>query len=124
MDYRDERSGEGEKRKREKRSRKRGLKGSLCMPSLKGRDASPVSLLERLRELMFRFIMISAISKGSTTETRTRRPGDGAVRRRCHPDTHHSEAIADCIEFFKKSATSPAEKEEAAGAGDGDDNAD
>ncbi|KAL6010353.1 hypothetical protein ACLOJK_000784 [Asimina triloba] len=81
-------------------------KGSfLCMPRLRT-DRVRLSLLERFRAVVFKLIMLSAISKG----------GDDAscssTAAAARPRTHHqysssqyySEAVADCIEFIKKSA--------------------
>lgn len=89
-----------EERKTEKmRGRRKTMKtGSLCIPRMRG--ASPASLLERFREVVFRLIMLSAISKthGSGSSC------GGKASRSCPPDSHYSEAVADCIEFIKKSA--------------------
>ncbi|KAF8410457.1 hypothetical protein HHK36_002986 [Tetracentron sinense] len=60
---------------------------------------SPISLLERFREAVFRLIMLSALSKA------THHSEPVNVPRAYNPlDPHHSEAVADCIEFIKKSA--------------------
>jgi|UniRef100_A0A2N9H458 hypothetical protein len=85
------------------------LKTSLCIPRLKGngctnknKGLSPLTtLLERFREAVFRLIMLSAMSK-ATNHT------ESADVQRCHypiNDPHHSEAVADCIEFIKKKAS-------------------
>ncbi|GFY87879.1 transducin/WD40 repeat-like superfamily protein [Actinidia rufa] len=66
-----------------------------------------VALLDRLREAVFRLIMLSALSKA----TQESNPSSGASdhhHRSCYDSVHdprHSEAVAECIEFIKKSAT-------------------
>lgn len=90
------------------------IKNPFCRPRLRRPAAarkssafSPMSLLDRLREAVFRLIMLSALSKGSNTAAPLHRssvepPSDHYY----YPnDHHHSEAVADCIEFIKKSAT-------------------
>ncbi|RWR81742.1 Transducin/WD40 repeat-like superfamily protein [Cinnamomum micranthum f. kanehirae] len=79
--------------------------GSFCVPGLSSKRASPVSLLERFRKLVFRLIMLSAISKTQQTETCS------ANGSRPYPrgDSHYSEAVADCIEFIKKTASEEGE---------------
>ncbi|GLT44578.1 hypothetical protein SLA2020_184640 [Shorea laevis] len=75
-----------------------------CIPrfrSNKNTRPSPITLLERFRETVFRIIMLSALSKSSHTA------GSSTVvrpRKYCPADAHHSEAVADCIEFIKKKA--------------------
>ncbi|KAL9328228.1 hypothetical protein ACSQ67_003231 [Phaseolus vulgaris] len=83
------------------------MKGQ-CMPRLKSNSCknkapSPMTLLERFREAVFRLMMLSALSKATTNH---RGSGDGERQHhRCSPhDPHHSEAVADCIEFIKKKA--------------------
>ncbi|KAH6803753.1 hypothetical protein C2S51_032000 [Perilla frutescens var. frutescens] len=86
------------------------IKNPFCRPRLrptaaarKSDGVSPMSLLDRLREAVFRLIMISALSKGSNA---TRRPEPPSDDHYYYPnDHHHTEAVADCIEFIKKSAT-------------------
>ncbi|KAF5753037.1 hypothetical protein HS088_TW01G00955 [Tripterygium wilfordii] len=82
------------------------MKTHLCIPRLqrgnpttsttKNHRLSPATtLLERFREAVFRLIMISlSKSTGSSSTTTRSFPAD-------HAD-HHSEAVADCIEFIKK----------------------
>lgn len=93
--------------------RSSNMKTSFCIPRLRGstrkstRLISPMSLLERFRVAVFRLIMMqSALSKGTTREKKT--SSSSAVHqyhRSCYSyDTHHSEAVADCIEFIKKSS--------------------
>lgn len=74
--------------------------------------ATPMSLLERFREVVLRLIMFSAISKGGgasrTASPRPRsRSSDSSPASRVnyrHQDSYRSEAVEDCIEFFKRSA--------------------
>ncbi|KAK7307488.1 hypothetical protein VNO77_40596 [Canavalia gladiata] len=82
------------------------MKGQ-CMPRLKGnscknKSPSPMTLLERFREAVLRLMMFSALSKA----TNHGGSGDGERQhRRYSPyDPHHTEAVADCIEFIKKKA--------------------
>ncbi|PON42675.1 hypothetical protein PanWU01x14_279880 [Parasponia andersonii] len=79
----------------------------LCIPRLrnnsrtnKAKGPTPMSLLERFREAVFRLIMFSAFSKASD------HAGSTDVRRCYRPDNdhRHNEAVADCIEFIKKKA--------------------
>ncbi|OMO57055.1 hypothetical protein CCACVL1_26037 [Corchorus capsularis] len=59
-----------------------------------------MTLLDRFREAVFRLIMLSALTKASHHQT-----GSTTAPRRYYPaDAHHSEAVADCIEFIKKKA--------------------
>lgn len=66
---------------------------------------SPMTLLERFREAVLRLIMLSAVSNKSTTNQP--RSTDHHVQqcKYCPYDPHHSEAVADCIEFIKKKAS-------------------
>lgn len=93
-----------------RKERTKMMKGQ-CMPRLKSNSfknkiPSPMTLLERFREAVFRLMMLSAFSK--TTTSNHGGSGDGERQRRySHCDTHHnSEAVADCIEFIKKKAVS------------------
>ncbi|KAL2348598.1 hypothetical protein Fmac_002598 [Flemingia macrophylla] len=90
------------------------MKGQ-CMPRLKGNNScktnkppSPITLLERFREAVLRLMMISALSKPTTNH----RHGDQRHNPRHHinspHDPHHTEAVADCIEFIKKKAATDA----------------
>ncbi|GMN29111.1 hypothetical protein TIFTF001_002298 [Ficus carica] len=83
------------------------MKTNFCIPrprnnssTSKTKGLTPMTLLERFREAVFRLIMFSTLSKASNHD----RSGD--VRRHYHPsnDHRHSEAVADCIEFIKKKA--------------------
>ncbi|XVF18020.1 hypothetical protein REPUB_Repub10bG0175400 [Reevesia pubescens] len=84
---------------------------SLCMPRFKGNNKnkrlSPMTLLERFREAVFRLIMLSALTKVSHHHPH-HHTGSSAAPRKYYPaesDAHHSEAVADCIEFIKKKAS-------------------
>ncbi|OWM88952.1 hypothetical protein CDL15_Pgr020906 [Punica granatum] len=98
--------------------------GHLCIPrqkaaapSSKNRRFTPVTLLERFREAVFRLIMISALSSSSSPRTSSRStasqessPASGQSHHTrsyyydYYASTHQSEALADCIEFIKKKA--------------------
>lgn len=73
-----------------------------CLPRLRHRQATfdtPMSLFNRLREVLLRLIMLSsAVSR--TIETHQAPP----ARVYQSLDSHRSEAVKDCIEFFKRSA--------------------
>ncbi|KAB2004367.1 hypothetical protein ERO13_D11G183450v2 [Gossypium hirsutum] len=79
----------------------------LCIPGFKSNNKnnkrlSPVTLLERFREAVFRLIMLSALSKASHHH----QSSSSTVPRRYYPaDAHHNEAVADCIEFIKKKSS-------------------
>ncbi|KAF9618463.1 hypothetical protein IFM89_001186 [Coptis chinensis] len=89
---------------------RRNMKSSLCIPRLRGINnskntrVSPLSLLERFREAVFRLIMLTALSK---TTRGCDNGSDHVPRSRpyYHQDQHNSDAVADCIEFIKKSAS-------------------
>ncbi|KAK9129581.1 hypothetical protein Sjap_010068 [Stephania japonica] len=116
--------------------RRSNLKSSLCIPRLGGKNTSntntnsngannssnnnwlsPKSLLERFREAVFRLIMLSAFSKvthhddqsftGSSTHLhhqQQQRPNNYYYK--YPPNQHHSQDVADCIEFIKKKSAS------------------
>ncbi|CAN1122522.1 hypothetical protein LINPERPRIM_LOCUS2772 [Linum perenne] len=67
-----------------------------------------MSLLERFRGAVFRLMMISALSNSPRVKTRPPPPPSTYHRRAHsylpHDDPHHSEAVADCIEFIKKTS--------------------
>ncbi|KAL4187592.1 hypothetical protein AMTRI_Chr09g39760 [Amborella trichopoda] len=89
---------------RRMKGRGRNMKSKICIPRLRSNRLSPVSILERLREAILRLIMISAIAKGAPQSGLSSGTRGGTPN---HPlDSHYSEAVADCIEFFKKSACS------------------
>lgn len=71
----------------------------------KTKRLSPMTLLERFREAVFRLIMLSAVSSNKATSSAGRSSTD-VQRYYCpHDDPHNSEAVADCIEFIKKTAS-------------------
>lgn len=87
------------------------IKNPFCRPRLrvsatttsgtKSGGFSPMSLLDRLRDAVFRLIMFSTLSKAARRSSAPP-PSDSYY----YPnEPHHSEAVADCIEFIKKSAT-------------------
>ncbi|XVF15903.1 hypothetical protein REPUB_Repub09cG0196600 [Reevesia pubescens] len=82
---------------------------NLCMPRFKGNNKnkrlSPMTLLDRFREAVFRLIMLSALTKASHHQHTS--SSAAAPRKYYHrpADSHHSEAVADCIEFIKKKAS-------------------
>lgn len=113
------------------------MKSHFCIPTrmraTRKTRLSPMSLLDRFREAVFRLIMISALTRVSTTpnttsssstststyntlsplrlHSRSSSKSSPAVTSRHHrsyhhysSDSHHSEAVADCIEFIKRSA--------------------
>lgn len=91
-----------------------------CLPRLRRRQATfdtpmSMSLFNRLREVLLRLIMISsAVSR--TTETHQAPP----ARVHQNLDSHRSEAVKDCIEFFKRSAVvKQAETSECSDGSDG-----
>lgn len=82
--------------------RSSGGGGSGTVAATNSRLSPAMSLLERFREAVFRLIMLTALSKATTGHGGSRRD----VPRSYYPnDPHHSEAVADCIEFIKKSAS-------------------
>lgn len=97
------------------------MKSYFCMPRLGGSSSrsrkstrliTPMSLLDRFREAVFGLIMLSSLSKATTVHENRTSTGSGHAHHHHHHhtsyysyDSHHSEAVADCIEFIKKSAT-------------------
>lgn len=99
------------------------VRGGGCRAST-ARPAASVSLLERIRDVVLRLIMLSAVSKASTQRTsssgsgkssKASSPGDGsrhreseaclAVAAACRRDESiRNEAVEDCIEFLKRSS--------------------
>lgn len=86
------------------------MKGQ-CMPRLKSSSCknkipSPMTLLERFREAVLRLMMMSALSKATNNGNNHGGSRDGERQRRYNSpyDPHHTEAVADCIEFIKKKA--------------------
>jgi hypothetical protein len=84
-----------------------------CMPRLRRRQetfSTPISLFNRLREVLLRLIMFSSpVSR--TKEMHQSPPARPRVYQNL--DSHRTEAVQDCIEFFKRSAVlSQTEKSE------------
>ncbi|TKY70475.1 Transducin/WD40 repeat superfamily protein [Spatholobus suberectus] len=75
----------------------------LKSPSCKNKTPSPMTLLERFREAVLRLMMVTALSK-ATNHNRSSGDGERQNRRYSPYDPHHTEAVADCIEFIKKKA--------------------
>ncbi|PKU66159.1 hypothetical protein MA16_Dca009533 [Dendrobium catenatum] len=88
---------------------------TTCMPRKRrrgSRPASPSSVLVRLREVFMKLVMFSTMSKaggsssGGGSSSSTRRSGvvpkAGPPR---HLDSYQIEAVEECIEFFKTSAS-------------------
>ncbi|CAK7334283.1 unnamed protein product [Dovyalis caffra] len=84
-----------------------------------------MTLLERFREAVFRLMMLSALSKATHNNAAGSSPHHHHHHHHLHhhrhvmkkrsssyypDDPHHSEAVADCIEFIKKSALSDKEE--------------
>ncbi|KAE8668899.1 hypothetical protein F3Y22_tig00112281pilonHSYRG00043 [Hibiscus syriacus] len=93
--------------------------GVFCMPGFKGNNKnkrlSPTTLLERFREAVFRLIMISALSKAS--DHHHHHSSTSNAPRKYYPvDAHHSEAVADCIEFIKKKSSREEDRDSRAGS--------
>ncbi|KAM3363021.1 hypothetical protein P3S68_017875 [Capsicum galapagoense] len=95
--------------------RRRSMKNSFCMPKLRSNNncssrknnrLSPMSLLDRFRDAVFRLIMLSAMSK-ATQQDQQRSNSSPISHKSCNysHEHYHSEAVADCIEFIKKSST-------------------
>ncbi|KAF8012612.1 hypothetical protein BT93_I0697 [Corymbia citriodora subsp. variegata] len=63
---------------------------------------APSTLLERFREAVFRLMMLSALSSKSSSSPPP--PPQSSRRRPYYPvnEPHHSEALADCIEFINR----------------------
>ncbi|KAL5223866.1 hypothetical protein ABZP36_010505 [Zizania latifolia] len=101
---------------------------SACMPRLMrggcrastARPAASVSLLERIRDVVLRLIMLSAVSKESVKRSSSSGSGKASSSPRawrprervpvappvtCHRDDPiRNEAVEDCIEFLKRSS--------------------
>ncbi|XP_066347400.1 uncharacterized protein [Miscanthus floridulus] len=107
-----------------------------CIPRLRGGGggrrprrgaaATQVSMLDRVRDVVLRLAMLSAASTATTTKgapvtTTMRRPAAAAAAATpsraadrvspaaasvAYTDSYRSEAVDDCIEFLKRSATS------------------
>lgn len=105
-----ERSPEKDNTSRSKKckAKARGrLKTRLCIPRLcrsSSFSLSPVRMLERFMRAVFRSSSKN-VSSSSSSSVRNHHPS--VVK--CYPghfspDSHYTEAIADCIEFIKKSS--------------------
>ncbi|GKA34031.1 hypothetical protein Tco_0720460 [Tanacetum coccineum] len=84
------------------------MKSHFCIPariraSRKSTRLSPMSLLDRFREAVFRLIMISALTRTSTATNITGYTSPYDTQSPLS-DSHHNEAVADCIEFIKRAA--------------------
>ncbi|GLJ42439.1 hypothetical protein SUGI_0879470 [Cryptomeria japonica] len=103
-----EKASSSEKGSKSNSSKSKKIKGKssgrkrnkLCIPKLRSSNMSPMKIIGRFVHALFR--------SGSS------RSGGSCVRNssstKCYPghfspDSHYSEAIQDCIEFFKKSST-------------------
>ncbi|XP_062224691.1 uncharacterized protein LOC133923395 [Phragmites australis] len=93
-----------------------------CIPRLRGGSgrrprrggssaaAAPVSVLDRLRDVMLRLAMLSAATSAPTTKGTLLRPATATPSRAearvspAYADSYRSEAVDDCIEFLKRSA--------------------
>ncbi|GAB4847524.1 hypothetical protein Ancab_026583 [Ancistrocladus abbreviatus] len=86
---------------------------TLTATTSSNRFLPAMSLLEQFRKAVFRLIMLTALSKATNRDQHPHPPTagspDGRIRRSYNyspHDPHHSEAVADCIEFLKKSSSS------------------
>ncbi|KAG6507258.1 hypothetical protein ZIOFF_032600 [Zingiber officinale] len=84
---------------------------SQCMPRLWRKPLpmpAPASILERFREAVFKLMISSVVSKGRRREMLE----EAAARQRLQlaPDSYRSEAVEDCIKFFKRSAAANADR--------------
>uniref|UniRef100_A0A0D3F3B7 Uncharacterized protein n=2 Tax=Oryza TaxID=4527 RepID=A0A0D3F3B7_9ORYZ len=96
---------------------------TACMPRLvrggcrasTARPAASVSLLERIRDVVLRLIMLSAVSKASVKRTGGGKASSSSSSPRAAPpppvmtscrrdDSIRNEAVEDCIEFLKRSS--------------------
>uniref|UniRef100_A0A0E0M5Y7 Uncharacterized protein n=1 Tax=Oryza punctata TaxID=4537 RepID=A0A0E0M5Y7_ORYPU len=90
---------------------------TACMPRLvrgscrasTARPAASVSLLERIRDVVLRLIMLSAVSKASVKRTGSASKASSSPRAAppvaCRrDDSIRNEAVEDCIEFLKRSS--------------------
>ncbi|CDP01906.1 unnamed protein product [Coffea canephora] len=93
------------------------MRGPFCTPRISGsrwtrknNRLSPMSLLDRFREAVLKLILLSALTK---TANNGRKYSANAAQRSSSSnynpyEPHQSEAVADCIEFIKKSVTTEA----------------
>ncbi|KAK3157374.1 hypothetical protein QOZ80_2AG0120610 [Eleusine coracana subsp. coracana] len=96
---------------------------AACMPRLvrggggcrasTARPAASVSLLERIRDVVLRLIMLSAVqrttssgrAKASSPRAGRHRDSDASVPVTCRrDDSIRNEAVEDCIDFLKRSS--------------------
>lgn len=103
--------------------RLRGGGGGRRRPRRGAAAATQVSVLDRVRDVVLRFAMLSAASSTATTTKggvpvttmRRRRPAAATARSTAaarvspaasvaYTDSYRSEAVDDCIEFLKRSA--------------------
>ncbi|KAI9121779.1 hypothetical protein K1719_007169 [Acacia pycnantha] len=76
-------------------------------PKNKSSPASPMTLLERFREAVLRLMMLSALSKATADHDGSGGDSNQGQNKHCCyrlNEHHHSEAVADCIEFIKQKA--------------------
>ncbi|CAL9153678.1 unnamed protein product [Musa hybrid cultivar] len=77
-----------------------------CIP--RARSNRPVtahmSLLERIREVVFKLVMLSAMLKSTRTGAQQEKLRKASVCASKPPDSYRSEAVEDCIEYVKRSA--------------------
>ncbi|CAL9086299.1 hypothetical protein MUK42_30262 [Musa troglodytarum] len=90
-----------------------------CIP--RARSNRPVtthmSLLERIREAVFKLIMLSAMLKSTGTGSQREKLHKGNICASKPPDSYRSEAVEDCIEYVKRSA---GVEKSSSGVGNGD----
>ncbi|KAL1217055.1 hypothetical protein V5N11_021403 [Cardamine amara subsp. amara] len=81
----------------------------FCVPRVKPNSrttgdreitVNPMTLLDRFREAILRLIMISAVSKSTSSRQRNKQ-SPASQKYYNSTDTYHSEAVADCIEFIR-----------------------
>ncbi|KAE9444835.1 hypothetical protein C3L33_17778, partial [Rhododendron williamsianum] len=109
----------------------------LCVPKFKlttttstsygrsNRRLSPMSLLDRLRQAVYRIIMLNALCKTNVQQTDHGSGGGSdqvqARGGRCGYnylyDPRHNEAVADCIEFIKKTGITAEENRDSSASG-------
>eukprot|EP01018_Ginkgo_biloba_P011976 Gb_19805 [translate_table: standard] len=75
------------------------MKSRLAIPRLRSSRLSPMRLLDRFKQVLVR-LMFSSASKGPSSPSTI-----NFYNAYYCPDSHYNEAIADCIEFFNKSAS-------------------
>ncbi|WCJ32609.1 hypothetical protein M5689_014022 [Euphorbia peplus] len=97
---------------KEKSGEKMSKTPVVCIPKLRlrcnnpkssSRNLSPMSLLDRFREAVFRLMMISA-THNHKMNANTSSSHYHHVHVHPSADPHNSEAVADCIEFIKNTS--------------------